>query len=70
MWVRGLVTVATLSLLGVVMAGCAGDPAPSPPSGIDGLTVADAAVIPTITTGNTTGPAAVVGEKAAEYLLA
>lgn len=38
--------------------------------GITGLTVADASVMPTITTGNTNAPSAVIGEKAAEFLLA
>ncbi|HAN23737.1 MAG: oxidoreductase [Microbacterium sp.] len=38
--------------------------------GVAGLTVADASVIPTVTTGNTNAPAAVIGEKAADFLLA
>ncbi|WP_040167540.1 GMC family oxidoreductase [Microbacterium gorillae] len=37
--------------------------------GLRGLTVADASVMPTITTGNTNAPTAVIGEKAAEFLL-
>lgn len=38
--------------------------------GIAGLTVADASVMPTVTTGNTNAPSAVIGERAAEFLLA
>lgn len=37
--------------------------------GLEHLMVADASVMPTVTTGNTNGPAAVIGEKAAEFLL-
>lgn len=37
--------------------------------GIDGLWVADASVIPTLTTGNTNGPAIMIGERAAEFVL-
>ena len=35
--------------------------------GIAGLAVADASVMPTVTTGNTNAPAAVIGMKAAEF---
>ncbi|NTW38900.1 MAG: GMC family oxidoreductase [Cellulomonadaceae bacterium] len=38
--------------------------------GLEGLSVADAAVMPTITTGNTNAPCAVIGEMAATHLLA
>lgn len=38
--------------------------------GVDNLTVADASVMPRITTGNTNAPAALIGEKAADFLLA
>lgn len=37
--------------------------------GIAGLMVADASVMPTITTGNTNAPSALIGEKAAMFLL-
>ncbi|WP_460775762.1 GMC family oxidoreductase [Microbacterium sp. GXF7504] len=37
--------------------------------GLRGLMVADASVMPTVTTGNTNAPSAVIGEKAAELLL-
>lgn len=37
--------------------------------GVDGLTIADASVMPRITTGNTNAPAALIGEKAAQFLL-
>ncbi|TDC83810.1 GMC family oxidoreductase [Micromonospora sp. KC606] len=38
--------------------------------GIEGLRVADASVMPTITTGNTNAPCAVIGERVADLLLA
>lgn len=37
--------------------------------GIDGLWVADASVLPTVTTGNTNAPAVLVGERAARFML-
>jgi choline dehydrogenase len=37
--------------------------------GVEGLMVADASVMPTITTGNTNAPSAMIGERAAEFLL-
>ena len=37
--------------------------------GVQGLTVADASIMPRITTGNTNAPAALIGERAAEFLL-
>lgn len=38
--------------------------------GTEGLTVADASVMPRITTGNTNAPSALIGERAAGFLLA
>jgi len=38
--------------------------------GIEGLRVADASVMPTVTTGNTTAPSILRGERAAEFMLA
>jgi choline dehydrogenase len=38
--------------------------------GIDGLMVADASVMPLVITGNTNAPAAMIGERAADLLLA
>ncbi|MGV6873243.1 GMC family oxidoreductase [Pseudochelatococcus sp. B33] len=38
--------------------------------GLENLTVADASIMPRITTGNTMGPCVVIGERAAEILLA
>lgn len=38
--------------------------------GIQGLRVADASVMPFVTTGNTNAPSMVIGEKAAEFILA
>jgi choline dehydrogenase len=37
--------------------------------GMSGLTVADASVMPLVTTGNTNAPAAMIGERAADFLL-
>ena len=38
--------------------------------GIEGLRVADASVMPMVTTGNTNAPSIMIGERAAEFLLA
>ena len=38
--------------------------------GLDGLRVADASVFPRITSGNTNAPACLVGERAADFVLA
>jgi choline dehydrogenase-like flavoprotein len=38
--------------------------------GIDGLRVADASIMPMVTTGNTNAPSIMIGERAAEFLLA
>jgi len=38
--------------------------------GVDGLRVADASVMPAVTTGNTNAPSIMIGERAAEFVLA
>jgi choline dehydrogenase len=37
--------------------------------GIEGLRVADASVLPRVTTGNTMAPCVIIGEQAAEFIL-
>jgi choline dehydrogenase len=37
--------------------------------GVEGLRVADASILPRVTTGNTMAPCVVIGERAAELLL-
>jgi choline dehydrogenase-like flavoprotein len=37
--------------------------------GVTGLRVADASVLPRVTTGNTNAPAVLVGEQAARFIL-
>ena len=36
--------------------------------GVDGLRVADASVMPTVTTGNTNAPSIMIGERVADFV--
>ena len=38
--------------------------------GVDGLRVADASVMPSVTSGNTNAPSIMIGERCADFLLA
>lgn len=37
--------------------------------GIDGLSIADASVMPTVSTGNTMAPTVIIGERMADILM-
>ena len=37
--------------------------------GVEGLRIADASILPRVTTGNTMAPCVIIGERAAELLL-
>jgi len=39
-------------------------------NGLEGVRVCDASVMPTVTNGNTNAPAMIIGEKAAEFIIA
>ncbi|NUU07615.1 FAD-dependent oxidoreductase [Leifsonia sp. C5G2] len=59
--------------VGTCAMGVSGDAVVTPRlrvHGVAGITVADASVVPTITTGNTNAPAVLIGEQAARFLLA
>ena len=51
----------------VVRPACVVDPALRV-YGIDGLRVADASIMPTVTSGNTNAPSVMIGEKASELI--
>ena len=38
--------------------------------GVEGLRVADASVMPMVTTGNTNAPSIMIGERAADFIIA
>ena len=72
-WVRRT-TGVTHHLAGSCRMGPADDPdavvgADLRLHGIDGLRVADASIMPTVTTGNTHAPVVMIGEKAADLIL-